>query len=256
VTQAALPTLSKLYLEGQPEKPKQQQTAAEKSLYLSRQKTTGNNKARAFCKSSIFSTSRQACLDFLFYLPLSFAPLECGQNKSGNQQSISGPRYAIFTAIQESIIMGFKRCAGISAALAIMVLSSRAALATDPNMFTDWRPTSNLGVSWRWCKPVSGGFLAFYKKLDCTNEVPHYASRHGGNAISIWCRDVDCGRVSVEVVFLDGSLIVEGTNFESHTIPRGTMANFLFHTYSQEAKTTDIVRINASGLATSGIAPW
>lgn len=84
VTQAALPTLSKLYLEGQSEKPKQQQTVTDKSLYLLRQKTTGNNKVRAFYKSSIFSTSRQACLDFLFYLPLPFAALKRRAKKSGN----------------------------------------------------------------------------------------------------------------------------------------------------------------------------
>lgn len=151
--------------------------------------------------------------------------------------------------------MSLKRCAGISAALAIAALSFGAALATEPDKFTDWKRTGSPGVFWRYCEVISGGFLSFYKKLDCTNQVPHYADDYGGQAISVWCRDVDCGSVSVKIVFLDGSLVVEGSDLQSHTIPRGSMANFLFYPY-RKFKSTRLVEINAFGLRPYKIFPW
>ena len=153
--------------------------------------------------------------------------------------------------------MGVGRSLRVFAVLTIVAVPIRASYATtNPEKFTDWNATANPGIFWRFCKQVSGGFFSFYKRLDCNNEVPYFAgsSYNGGNAIAVWCRDVDCGDVSVNVVFRNGSLVVNGKGVESHNIPRGLMGIFLFHPY-QEYDGVRLVEINAFGLRPYRIFP-
>jgi hypothetical protein len=128
------------------------------------------------------------------------------------------------------------------------------ALATQPGKFSDWNNTAISGVFWRWCKPVSGGFLAFYKSFDCTGKVPHFADDHGGAGIAVWCRDINCGDVSVRVSFTNGSAVVEGSTLKSQYIPTGAMGVFLFEAWGKY-DTHQLIEITAYQLSPKQLFP-